>query len=144
MFHLEHLEHSENVLIIEWERLGYLVCVCCVGRAMQLRPTLIEDFKTLVAEQGMSKDTIVLKKNKGTLTTQTNAQPRFYSDQMIIFLALSSGECVPGEQFTPEPQIQVKTSAHTPETKTISIKHLLASNQKWHHPDVVPNLFCGP
>ncbi len=80
-----HFEHSENVLIIEWERLGYLVCVCCVGRAMQLRPTLIEDFKTLVAEQGMSKDTIVLKKNKGTLTTQTNAQPRFYSDQMIIF-----------------------------------------------------------
>lgn len=81
---------------------------------MQLRPTLIEDFKTLVAEQGMSEDTIVIKKNKGTLTTQTNAKPRFYSDQMSLFLALSSGECVPGEQVTPEPQIQVKTSAHTP------------------------------
>ncbi|XP_016121867.1 protein AMBP-like [Sinocyclocheilus grahami] len=47
---------------------------------MQLRPTLIEDFKTLVAEQGMSEDTIIIKKNKG--------------------------ECVPGEQVTPEPQIQ--------------------------------------
>lgn len=50
------------------------------GRTMELRPTLIEDFKTLVAEQGMSEDTIIIKKNKG--------------------------ECVPGEETTPEPQIQ--------------------------------------
>ncbi|WP_420726346.1 lipocalin/fatty-acid binding family protein, partial [Hwanghaeella sp. LZ110] len=50
------------------------------GRDMQLRQTLIEDFKTLVAEQGMSEDTIVIKKNKG--------------------------ECVPGEQATQEQQIQ--------------------------------------
>uniref|UniRef100_A0A673HYE6 Alpha-1-microglobulin/bikunin precursor n=1 Tax=Sinocyclocheilus rhinocerous TaxID=307959 RepID=A0A673HYE6_9TELE len=60
---------GSHILIIKYHR-----------RAMQLRPTLIEDFKTLVAEQGMSEDTIVIKQNKG--------------------------ECVPGEQVTPEPQIQ--------------------------------------
>lgn len=89
---------------------------------MELRPTLIEDFKTLVAEQGMSEDTIVIKKNKGILMTQTNAKHSFYSDSVLLFTfsssSVASGECVPGEQATPEPQIQVKSS-RSQEMKTI-------------------------
>lgn len=53
------------------------------SRTMTVRATVLEDFKTLVRQQGMSDDTIIIKKNKG--------------------------ECVPGEQVEepsaqPEPQ----------------------------------------
>ncbi|XP_026196251.1 protein AMBP-like [Anabas testudineus] len=53
------------------------------SRTMTVRPTVMEDFKTLVREQGMSDDTIIIKQNKG--------------------------DCVPGQQVAeptsqPEPQ----------------------------------------
>uniref|UniRef100_A0A7N6FK26 Protein AMBP n=1 Tax=Anabas testudineus TaxID=64144 RepID=A0A7N6FK26_ANATE len=35
------------------------------SRTMTVRPTVMEDFKTLVREQGMSDDTIIIKQNKG-------------------------------------------------------------------------------
>lgn len=77
---------------------------------MELRPTLIQDFKALVAEQGMSEDTIVMKKNKGTDTQSTT----FLLDLVFFSVCHSSfvpsGECVPGEQVMPEPQIQVESS----------------------------------
>ncbi|XP_042588179.1 protein AMBP-like [Cyprinus carpio] len=78
-----HTNYDEYALVVMYKQKPggeKTTSVKLYGRAMQLRPTLIEDFKTLVAEQGMSEDTIVIKKNKG--------------------------ECVPGEQVTPEPQIQ--------------------------------------
>ena len=37
---------------------------------MSVRATVLEDFKTLVREQGMSDDTIVIKQDKGTTRTQ--------------------------------------------------------------------------
>ncbi|KAG1971135.1 WAP, Kazal, immunoglobulin, Kunitz and NTR domain-containing protein [Pimephales promelas] len=78
-----HTNYDEYALVVMYkQKTGgeKSTSVKLYGRSMQLRPTLIEDFKTLVAEQGMSDDTIVIKKNKG--------------------------ECVPGEPVTPEPQIQ--------------------------------------
>ncbi|XP_053195612.1 protein AMBP-like [Scomber japonicus] len=52
------------------------------SRTMEVRDTVLDDFKTLVRQQGMGDDTIVIKKNKG--------------------------DCVPGEQVAmssqPEPQ----------------------------------------
>ncbi|XP_050976855.1 protein AMBP [Labeo rohita] len=78
-----HTNYDEYALVVMYKQKqggNKTTSVKLYGRTKQLRPTLIEDFKTLVAEQGMSEDTIVIKKNKG--------------------------ECVPGEQVTPEPQIQ--------------------------------------
>uniref|UniRef100_A0A665X0X7 Protein AMBP n=1 Tax=Echeneis naucrates TaxID=173247 RepID=A0A665X0X7_ECHNA len=53
------------------------------SRTMEVRDTVLEDFKTLVKEQGMSDDTIIIKQNKG--------------------------DCVPGEVVAeparPEPQV---------------------------------------
>ncbi|XP_051541640.1 protein AMBP-like [Myxocyprinus asiaticus] len=78
-----HTNYDEYALVVMNKHMAggnKSTSVKLYGRSMQLRPTLIEDFKTLVAEQGMSEDTIVIKQNKG--------------------------ECVPGEQAIPEPQIQ--------------------------------------
>ncbi|KTG46474.1 hypothetical protein cypCar_00032999 [Cyprinus carpio] len=78
-----HTNYNEYALVVMYKQKPggeKTTSVKLYGRAMELRPTLIEDFKTLVAEQGMSEDTIIIKKNKG--------------------------ECVPGVQVTPEPQIQ--------------------------------------
>lgn len=33
---------------------------------MVVRPTILDDFKTLVKQQGLSESTIIIKKNKGT------------------------------------------------------------------------------
>ncbi|KAM4634700.1 protein AMBP-like [Polymixia lowei] len=52
------------------------------SRTMEVRDTVLDDFKTLVREQGMTEDTIVVKENKG--------------------------ECVPGEQLPPETQPEPK------------------------------------
>ncbi|KAI7793234.1 alpha-1-microglobulin [Triplophysa rosa] len=78
-----HTNYDEYALVVMYKQKSggeKTTSVKLYGRTMELRPTLIEDFKALVAEQGMSEDTIVMKKNKG--------------------------ECVPGEQVMPEPQIQ--------------------------------------
>jgi len=66
------------------------------GRSMQLRPTLIEDFKTLVAEQGMSDDTIVIKKNKGILMTRTGAKHSFYFDLISLCLLFCTSRVIRG------------------------------------------------
>uniref|UniRef100_A0A3B5ASB2 Protein AMBP-like n=1 Tax=Stegastes partitus TaxID=144197 RepID=A0A3B5ASB2_9TELE len=44
---------------------------------MTVRPTVLEDFKTLVREQGMSDDTVIIKKDKGkhTQTITRNVLP---------------------------------------------------------------------
>ncbi|XP_056592017.1 protein AMBP [Triplophysa dalaica] len=78
-----HTNYDEYALVVMYKQKSggdKTTSVKLYGRTMELRPTLIEDFKALVAEQGMSEETIVMKKNKG--------------------------ECVPGEQLMPEPQIQ--------------------------------------
>lgn len=66
---------------------------------MQLRPTLIEDFKSLVAKQGMSEDDVVIKKNKGILMTRTSAKHSFYSDHMSLFLPFCPSLCHQGSVF---------------------------------------------
>uniref|UniRef100_UPI003AABBB42 protein AMBP-like n=1 Tax=Centroberyx gerrardi TaxID=166262 RepID=UPI003AABBB42 len=53
------------------------------SRTMDVRAAALDDFKTLVRQQGMSNDTIIIKQNKG--------------------------ECVPGEQLT-EPTAQPQRS----------------------------------
>ncbi|XP_067288681.1 protein AMBP-like [Pseudorasbora parva] len=80
-----HTNYNEYAMVVMYkQKTGgeKTTSVKLYGRDMQLRQTLIEDFKTLVAEQGMSEDTIVIKKN--------------------------NGECVPGEQATPQPQPQIE------------------------------------
>jgi hypothetical protein len=37
---------------------------------MELRTTILDDFRRLVREQGMADDTVIIKQNKGT-DTQT-------------------------------------------------------------------------
>ncbi|XP_065146445.1 protein AMBP [Paramisgurnus dabryanus] len=78
-----HTNYDEYALVVMYKQKAggdKTTSVKLYGRTMELRPTLIADFKTLVAELGMSEDTIIIKKNKG--------------------------ECVPGEQVMPEPQVQ--------------------------------------
>ncbi|KAM6902120.1 protein AMBP-like [Xenentodon cancila] len=50
------------------------------SRTMTVRPSVLEDFKKLVREQGMSDDTIIIKKDKGNCVpgeqaAQPNTQP---------------------------------------------------------------------
>uniref|UniRef100_A0A671PAL6 Protein AMBP n=1 Tax=Sinocyclocheilus anshuiensis TaxID=1608454 RepID=A0A671PAL6_9TELE len=74
-----HTNYDEYALVVMYKQKPggeKTTSVKLYGRTMQLRPTLIEDFKTLVAEQGMSEDTIIIKKNKGILRTQTNRARR--------------------------------------------------------------------
>ncbi|XP_056146540.1 protein AMBP-like [Lampris incognitus] len=44
------------------------IIVKLLSRAMDVRPTVFEDFKTLVREQGMREDSIIIKQNKGECT----------------------------------------------------------------------------
>lgn len=39
------------------------------GRTMAVRATVLNDFKTLVRQQGMSDDTIIIMQDKGTTQT---------------------------------------------------------------------------
>ncbi|XP_030625276.1 protein AMBP [Chanos chanos] len=77
-----HTNYDEYALVVMLKQKGEnkTTSVKLYGRKMELRPTLMDDFKTLVKEQGMSEDTIIIKKNKG--------------------------ECVPGEEVAPEPVVQ--------------------------------------
>lgn len=44
------------------------------GRTMSVRESLLEDFKTLVIQEGMSNDTIFIKQDKGaTQRTHTHS-----------------------------------------------------------------------
>ncbi|XP_026863607.2 protein AMBP [Electrophorus electricus] len=75
-----HTNYDEYALVImlQQQRHGNkTTSVKLYGRQRELRPTLIEDFKTLVAEQGMSADTISIKENKGDCVPgqQTNTPP---------------------------------------------------------------------
>lgn len=38
-----------------------------------MRDTVLDDFKTLVSEQGMSEDTVVIKQDKGTTDYHTHS-----------------------------------------------------------------------
>uniref|UniRef100_A0A667ZV96 Protein AMBP n=1 Tax=Myripristis murdjan TaxID=586833 RepID=A0A667ZV96_9TELE len=44
------------------------------SRTMDVRDTVLDDFKTLVRQQEMSEDTIIIKKNKGNTHTHTHAR----------------------------------------------------------------------
>ncbi|XP_076875187.1 protein AMBP [Brachyhypopomus gauderio] len=81
-----HTNYNEYALVImlKQQRHGNrTTSVKLYGRNRELRPTLIEDFKTLVAEQGMSADTISIKENKG--------------------------DCVPGQQTIPQPETKPRS-----------------------------------
>ncbi|KAI4886035.1 hypothetical protein NFI96_024197 [Prochilodus magdalenae] len=79
-----HTNYDEYALVVMLKHRGgnKTTSVKLYGRKMELRPTLMDDFKTLVAEQGMSADTISIKVNKG--------------------------ECVPGQQSTSQTQTQAR------------------------------------
>lgn len=48
---------------------------------MVVRPTILDDFKTLVKQQGMSESAIIIKKNKGT--AQRNQLERQHAELQI-------------------------------------------------------------
>ncbi|XP_062869785.1 protein AMBP [Trichomycterus rosablanca] len=77
-----HTNYDEYALVVMYKQHGgnKTTSVKLYGRKRELRPTLIEDFKTLVAEQGIAEDGISIR--------------------------LDKGECVPGEQTNPKPVIQ--------------------------------------
>uniref|UniRef100_A0A3Q3FTI4 Protein AMBP n=1 Tax=Kryptolebias marmoratus TaxID=37003 RepID=A0A3Q3FTI4_KRYMA len=59
------------------------------SRSMTVRPTILDDFKTLVKQQGMSENTIIIKKDKG--------------------------DCVPGEQVAvPDVSVLPYAPCHSP------------------------------
>ncbi|XP_017265903.1 protein AMBP-like [Kryptolebias marmoratus] len=69
------------------------------SRSMTVRPTILDDFKTLVKQQGMSENTIIIKKDKG--------------------------DCVPGEQVavpTPQPEPQRVRRDVVPSLSTLDIE----------------------
>ncbi|MCI4388590.1 hypothetical protein PGIGA_G00087840, partial [Pangasianodon gigas] len=81
-----HTNYDEYALVVKFKQLrggNKTTSVKLYGRKKELRPTLLEDFKTLVAEQGMSADTISIKQNKG--------------------------DCVPGEKTAPQTEVQPRT-----------------------------------
>ncbi|XP_017344319.1 protein AMBP [Ictalurus punctatus] len=81
-----HTNYDEYALVVMFkERRGgnKTTSVKLYGRKKELRPTLLQDFRTLVAEQGMSADTISIKQNKE--------------------------DCVPGEITTPQTEVQKRT-----------------------------------
>lgn len=109
------------------------------GRTPELRETLIEDFKRVVREQGMSEDTISIKENKGAFQHSFLKRGKNSSSNLLhrvffflfllyllyfipIFLSLnffpfcsSAGECTPGETVvvdTPVPQVWFSPISH--------------------------------
>lgn len=51
-----------------------LITLSTSGRTMTVRDTVLDDFKTLVRQQGMSDDTIIIKQNKGTTLIITHTR----------------------------------------------------------------------
>lgn len=62
------------------------------GRKKELRPTLLEDFKTLVAEQGMSADTISIKEDKGIKLYSSHQRGFFFFNLTVILVPLGINE----------------------------------------------------
>ncbi|KAK3521502.1 hypothetical protein QTP70_007973 [Hemibagrus guttatus] len=78
-----HTNYDEYALVVMFKQQrggNKTTSVKLYGRKKELRPSLVEDFKTLVAEQGMSADTISISENKG--------------------------DCVPGEQTATQTEVQ--------------------------------------
>ncbi|KAG9263263.1 protein AMBP [Astyanax mexicanus] len=86
--HTNYDEYALVVMLKQRQGGNKTTSVKLYGRKMELRPTLIEDFKTLVSEQGLSADTISIKINKG--------------------------ECVPGEQTAQPSQARARRAAVLP------------------------------
>ncbi|XP_077398765.1 protein AMBP [Vanacampus margaritifer] len=63
-----HTNYDEYALIISIKDRGpgqISIAVKLYSRTMDVRDTVLDDFKRLVREQGMSDDTIIIKQNKG-------------------------------------------------------------------------------
>lgn len=79
-----HTNYDEYAIVVMAKSPGHnKTSIKLYSRTMEVRDTVLDDFRTLVREQGMTDDNIVIPKNKG--------------------------ECVPGEQViqqvtAPEPQ----------------------------------------
>uniref|UniRef100_A0A3B4T226 Protein AMBP n=1 Tax=Seriola dumerili TaxID=41447 RepID=A0A3B4T226_SERDU len=64
------------------------------SRTMAVRPTVLEDFKTLVRQEGMSDDTIIIKQDKGDcvpgeVVAEPSAQPQpEYLDSDVVTFEL--------------------------------------------------------
>ncbi|XP_060752252.1 protein AMBP [Tachysurus vachellii] len=87
-----HTNYDEYALVVMFKQQrggNKTTSVKLYGRKKELRPTLVEDFKTLVAEQGMSADTISIRENKGDCVpgeqtaTQTEVQPRMRRSEVL-------------------------------------------------------------
>ncbi|XP_072227540.1 protein AMBP-like [Leuresthes tenuis] len=75
-----HTNYNEYAIVIMSKKRSSgdkSISVKLYSRTKTVRPTVLDDFKTLVKQQGMSDDTIFIKKDKG--------------------------DCVPGEQTVTEP-----------------------------------------
>eukprot|EP00064_Thunnus_orientalis_P008420 superscaffoldBa00000999_g8443 len=77
-----HTNYNEYAILIMSKQKSSgnkTISVKLYSRTMEVRPTVLDDFKTLVRQQGMSDNTIIIKQNKG--------------------------DCVPGQQVAkPTPQ----------------------------------------
>ncbi|XP_037548569.1 protein AMBP [Nematolebias whitei] len=63
-----HTNYNEYAIVIMSKQKSSGVrstSVKLYSRTMVVRPTILDDFKTLVKQQGMSESTIIIKKNKG-------------------------------------------------------------------------------
>ncbi|XP_012689577.2 protein AMBP-like [Clupea harengus] len=65
VMHTNYDEYALVVMIKQKQGGDKSTSVKLYGRTPELRDTLVEDFKRVVREQGMSEDTIVIKQNKG-------------------------------------------------------------------------------
>ncbi|XP_067431002.1 protein AMBP-like [Thunnus thynnus] len=81
-----HTNYNEYAILIMSKQKSSgnkTISVKLYSRTMEVRPTVLDDFKTLVRQQGMSDNTIIIKQNKG--------------------------DCVPGQQVAkPTPQSELQ------------------------------------
>uniref|UniRef100_A0A4W6BZA4 Protein AMBP n=1 Tax=Lates calcarifer TaxID=8187 RepID=A0A4W6BZA4_LATCA len=90
--HTNYIEYAIMIMSKEKSSGEKSTSVKLYSRTMTVRDTVLEDFKTLVRQQGMTDDTIIIKQNKG--------------------------DCVPGEQVAETIKLHIELfslmSPHTP------------------------------
>lgn len=95
---------------------------------MTVRPTVMDDFKTLVRQQGMSEDTIIVKQNKGKSDDATDIVVIARLTMHVFSFPVCSGDCVPGQQVaeeTTQPEPQVRYShCWGARAENLMLKHL--------------------
>ncbi|KAG5272294.1 hypothetical protein AALO_G00163850 [Alosa alosa] len=102
-----HTNYDEYALIVMYKQKqggDKTTSVKLYGRTPELRDTLMDDFKRVVREQGMSEDTISIKQNKGectpgeTLVVASPAPQRARRSFLLLPQADEEGSGAPAEE----------------------------------------------